>query len=274
MKQLEEFMVQRSRQRKLLVAYVTAGFPDEQRFLELLPLLEASGADAIELGLPFSDPLADGPVIQRASAAAIDSGMTSARALELASRLQGKLAIPLIAMGYVNPLLSYGVQRFLADAAAAGISGLILPDLPLDGDRVTELAIARSPLARIQLVAPSSSAARISRLARTSEGFIYLVSRLGVTGGQITANGSLPGIIEDIRANSTLPLLTGFGISDARSASAAAAHCDGVIIGSALIERLESDNPLQAAAEFIAGIRRALDHSAQDSGVALEESRT
>ncbi len=273
MKRLESFLRTRREQHSLLVAYVTAGYPDEQTFLRLLPALEAAGADAIEIGLPFSDPLADGPVIQRASARAIQQGMTGGRALALAAQLSGEMSIPLIAMGYVNPLLSYGLQRFLVDASEAGIQGLILPDLPLDADPRNERLISSSSLARVQLATPASTAQRLDRLAGASEGFVYVVSRLGVTGGLLTGNPQLPGIILELRRATDLPLLTGFGISDAAGAAAAAAQCDGVIVGSALLQRLEDNNTAVAdATEFLAGIRRGLDSTAgADSAVRQEK---
>ena len=274
MKRLEQQLRDKLATRRLLVAYVTAGYPDERRFLELIPALEQAGVDAVEIGLPFSDPLADGPVIQRASAAAIENGMTTQRALELAGKLSSMVEIPLLAMGYMNPLLSHGIPRFLDDAAQAGLSGLILPDLPLDGDRTVEQQIADSSLARVQLVTPASGRTRIARLARAAEGFLYLVSRLGVTGGKLAANSMLPQIIETLRSNSDLPLLTGFGISDATAAGRAAALCDGVIVGSALLEKLDNDNAVYAAARFCQSLRCGIDDAAREGSIAAKESLT
>ena len=261
MKQLEAILRKRQAGYKLLVPFVTAGYPDEKRFRELLPALEQAGADAIEIGLPFSDPLADGPVIQRSSARVLSQGMHTGRALELSEELSTRLSIPILFMGYVNPLLSYGVSRFLADAAASGVQGLILPDLPLGADPAMEQLVAGSPLARIQLVTPASGTARIARLARAAEGFIYIVSRLGVTGGSLGINTDLPQIMHTLRDNCSLPLLTGFGISDPDSATRAAALSDGVIVGSALLEQLDNEhNAVAAAAAFLATIRQGLDH--------------
>jgi len=259
MKRLENILRARLINHKLLVPFVTAGYPDEARFRELLPALEQAGADAIEIGLPFSDPLADGPVIQRCSTAAIAQGMHTQRALELSAELSAKLGIPLLAMGYCNPLLSYGLERFLTEAEACGLLGLIVPDLPLGADPRAERLIAESPLARIQLVTPASGLARIARLARTAEGFIYLVSRLGVTGGRLGITSDLPETTATLRDNCSLPLLTGFGVSDPLSAAQAAAQSDGVIVGTALLERLEAEDAVQTAADFLATIREGLD---------------
>jgi tryptophan synthase alpha chain len=260
MKRLEAILRERLRRGKLLVPFVTAGFPDETRFRELLPALAEVGADAIEIGLPFSDPLADGPVIQRSSARVLAQGMHTQRALELCAELATQLPIPLVAMGYVNPLLSYGLERFLENCECSGIRGLIVPDLPLEADPAAERLLAASAISRIQLVTPASGMTRIARLARAAEGFLYIVSRLGVTGGRIGPNSDLPLIIATLRDNCSLPLLTGFGIADADSAALAAELCDGVIVGSALLEKLETEgDSVGCAADFLATIRNGLD---------------
>lgn len=260
MKLLEQYLRQRRQGGRLLIPYVTAGLPDPDSFIELLLALEQAGADAIEVGLPFSDPLADGPVIQRASALAIRSGISTTRAMELCAQVSSKLRIPLIAMGYVNPLLSYGTTRFLADAEQSGIRGLILPDLPLGGDLGLETQLSASAMARIQLATPASGGERLARLARKSEGFVYVVSRLGVTGGRFSTGNDSGNVVSTLRDHTDLPLLTGFGISDAQTAAAAAESCDGVIVGSALLQvLLDSDNAVKDTAAFLAGIRRGID---------------
>lgn len=262
MKRLESILRERLAHGKLLVPFITAGFPDEQRFRELLPALAQAGADAIEIGLPFSDPLADGPVIQRSSALVLSKGMSTRRALELCAELATQLPIPLVTMGYINPLLSYGMANFLEDCEMSGVRGLIIPDLPLEADPAVERLIAGSAISRIQLVTPASGMARIARLARAAEGFLYIVSRLGVTGGRIGPNSDLPKIIATLRDNCNLPLLTGFGIADADSAAHAAEYSDGVIVGSALLEKLESEgDAVSCAANFLATIRQGLDRA-------------
>ncbi|MEZ5338027.1 MAG: tryptophan synthase subunit alpha [bacterium] len=273
MKRLELDLRERRTRRPLLVAYVTAGYPDEERFLELLPLLEQQGVDAVEIGLPCSDPLADGPVIQQASADVLAAGMTTQRALELAARLSETMTIPLLAMGYLNPLLAHSLPRFLEEAEAAGLSGLIIPDLPLGADPLREQLLAGSPLARIQLATPASTEARLAKLAQQAEGFIYVVSRMGVTGGLSQGDPALAAVSQSLRSLTTLPLLTGFGIADPASAALAMPYGDGVIVGSALLQLLQDGNEsLDAALQFIAGIRRELDRSALTAAGQLKES--
>ena len=183
------------------------------------------------------------------------------------------MTIPLLAMGYMNPLLSFGLAHFLQEAQSAGISGLILPDLPLHADRRSEELIAASPLSRIQLATPASTQERLRELAAVGEGFIYMVSRLGVTGGRLASSPGFAGMVQTLRSCTKLPLLTGFGISDASSAAAAAADSDGVIVGSALLRQLGNEQDgIPAALQLMKEIRSGLDRSPVGSNAGLQES--
>ena len=199
-------------------------------------MVEAAGADIVEVGVPFSDPLADGVTIQRSTQAALDQGMTATRVLELIH--QAALKIPVVIMTYLNPVLAYGLDRFLADAHAAGASGLLLTDFPAGADPDLERRVTASPLALIRLIAPTTTQARVARAVEGASGFIYLISRLGVTGMRETIPLDVASHVDRIRAATPLPVAVGFGISTAAQARAAAQIADGVVVGSALVEAL------------------------------------
>ncbi len=222
--------------RAALIPYLTAGFPTPALSLEALRLVEAAGADFVEVGVPFSDPLADGPTIQRSTQTALDQGMTVPRVLELMQR--AALKIPVIVMTYLNPVLAYGPERFVADAAAAGASGLLLTDFPAGADPALEAVVAASPLALIRLIAPTTTPDRLARAVRGASGFLYLISRLGVTGAHDQVPGDLGEHVARVRAASPLPLAVGFGIGTPAQVRAAAALADGVVVGSAIVEAL------------------------------------
>jgi tryptophan synthase alpha chain len=199
-------------------------------------MVEAAGADLVEVGVPFSDPLADGVTIQRSTQAALDQGMTTARVLELIHH--AALGIPVVIMTYLNPVLAYGLERFLADAHAAGASGLLLTDLPAGADPALERLVTTSPLALIRLIAPTTTPARLASAVHGASGFIYLISRLGVTGVRDEVASDVASHVARIRAVTPLPVAVGFGISTAAQARAAARVVDGVVVGSALVEAL------------------------------------
>jgi len=224
------------RRRAALIPYLTAGFPTPARSCEALRLLEAAGADFIEVGVPFSDPLADGPTIQRSTQTALEQGMTVPRVLEQIA--QAALAVPVVIMSYVNPVLAYGLERFLADAAAAGASGLVLTDLPAGADPDAEAKVAGSPLALIRLIAPTTPPERLVRAVAGARGFLYLIARLGVTGARDHVPPDLAAHVARVRAASALPVAVGFGISTPAQARAAAELADGVVVGSALVDAL------------------------------------
>lgn len=238
-----------------LIPYLTAGFPDRATSLAALRLAAAEGADLLEVGIPFSDPLADGPVIQQASFQAIEGGMTVAGMLDLVR--EAALDIPVVAFSYLNPILAYGPGRFLEDAAAAGISGLLLTDLPVGADPALEAQVAASPLALIRLLAPTTDADRLARAVAGAEGFLYLIARLGVTGAPTEVGGALAQAVARVRAVSDLPVAVGFGIGSGAQARAVAGVADGVVVGSALVRRLGEG--LDAARDLLRELREALD---------------
>jgi tryptophan synthase alpha chain len=214
-----------------------------------------AGADVIELGIPFSDPLADGPTIQRASQRALEQGMTVARALDLVR--DADLAVPVVVMTYLNPLLAYGLGRFLDDAAAAGVAGLLCTDLPAGAAPELERVVAAGPLDPIRLVAPTTSDARLRQHFGGGHGFVYLISRLGVTGARTDAPPDVERHVRRIRAVSPLPVVIGFGISTPAQAVAAARYTDGVVVGSALVDALDTGG-LPAAEHLLVSLSGAL----------------
>jgi tryptophan synthase alpha chain len=226
----------REQQRTALIPYITAGYPTRAASLEALRMLEEEGADFVELGLPFSDPLADGPIIQQSTQVALDGGMTVAGALALIR--EAGLSVPVVAFGYLNPILSYGLERFLADASDAGVVGLLLTDLPAAEDRHVEQTVHTSPLALIRLVSPTTDDNRLRLTLTGAQGFVYLISRLGVTGPQTRIGPQLQLAVERVRKITRLPIAVGFGIATGAQAAAAAGMCDGVVVGSALVSRL------------------------------------
>jgi tryptophan synthase alpha chain len=240
--------------RKALVTYITAGHPDPARSLELLQGLDASGADCIELGVPFSDPLADGPVIQASSQQALAHGMHFDRALELVRAAQVKA--PVVLFSYLNPILHAGPDA-LQRAADAGVGGVLVTDLPLGADPEREAWLAESPLAFVRLVAPTTPTDRVREIARHGSGFVYVISRLGVTGMQQTLAADLSGTLARVREATSLPICVGFGISNAEQARAAAADADGVVIGSALVRA--ADNSVESALALVRSLREGLD---------------
>ena len=224
---------------RALIPYLTAGFPTYASSLDALHRVALAGADFVEVGVPFSDPLADGPTIQRTTQAALEQGITVPRVLELVR--EAALAVPVIIMTYLNPVLSYGVDRFGEDARAAGAAGVLLTDLPAGADPSVEQAIARSGLDLIRLIAPTTDDRRLTTALSGATGFVYLISRLGVTGARDSVPADLEPQVRRVRAESRLPVAVGFGIGTPAQAAAAAQHADGVVVGSALLDVLARD---------------------------------
>jgi len=222
--------------RAALIPYLTAGFPTPELSLEALRLVAAAGADFVEVGVPFSDPLADGPTIQRSTQTALDQGMTVPRVLDQIRR--AALEIPVVVMTYLNPLMAFGLERFVREAAAAGVSGLLLTDFPAGADPALEAMVQASPLALIRLIAPTTTPDRLTRAVRGASGFLYLISRLGVTGVRDQVPADLAEHVARVRAASALPLAVGFGISTPAQARATAQLADGVVVGSAIVDAL------------------------------------
>jgi tryptophan synthase alpha chain len=250
----QRFAELRTRNRRALVCYLTAGHPDEARSVELLRGVAAAGADVIELGIPFSDPLADGPVIQASSQQALAQGMTYARALAIIA--EAAVDVPVIVFSYLNPLLAAGPDA-LTRAADAGASGVLVTDLPVGADPRREAWFGDSQLAFIRLVAPTTPSDRMSEIARHGSGFVYLISRLGVTGARAELAPELPATIARLRGATTLPICVGFGIARPDHAAAVGRVADGVVVGSALVEA--AGRGVQAAIDFTGTLRRGLD---------------
>jgi tryptophan synthase alpha chain len=245
----------RSRGRSALIPYLTAGFPTTDAS-EAALRSAAEVSDIIEVGVPFSDPLADGPTIQRSTFEALRQGMTLAGTLELIGRAE--LGVPVVVFSYLNPILQYGLQRFLDDAGQLGVAGLILTDLPAGSDAGVEGAVQRSQLDLIRLIAPTTREDRLALALRDAQGFVYLVARLGVTGARASLGADLAASVERVRRVTALPVAVGFGISTPEQARAVAGMADGVVVGSALVEILAQDG-VGAARRFLGSLRLALD---------------
>lgn len=247
--------------RKALIAYVTTGYPSIEATLRLVPLLIENGCDMIELGIPFSDPLADGATIQKASFHALKNGVTTGLCLEVARKLSRNVSTPLIFMTYFNPILSYGLERFCRDCADSGVDGLIVPDLPPEEGAVLEGFSRNHLLDVIYLLPPSATPERIKLVAARSRGFIYLVTVTGVTGARERLARDLSAFVTRVRKETGQPLCLGFGISTPQQAAEVARIADGVIIGSRIIQLAEEDASLTTLANFISGVRAAIDNS-------------
>ena len=244
----------RARKRKALVVYVTAGHPDAARSLALLRALQDAGADVVEVGVPFSDPMADGPVIQASSQRALAQGTTFDAVLQLIE--EAALEIPTVLFSYLNPLLAAG-QNVLDRASRAGANGVLITDLPVGSDPKLEERFASGPLAFVRLVAPTTPSDRMAHIARHGSGFVYLISRLGVTGERAELPRELPDTIARLRTATDLPVCVGFGISTPAHAAGVARLADGVVVGSAVVKA--ADQSIEKAAALVRDLRRAID---------------
>ncbi len=250
--------------RTVLVPYVTAGDPRPEYTVPMLHALVEAGADLIELGVPFTDPMADGPVIQHAYERALEQGMTLRKVLEMVREFRARDSeTPLILMGYTNSVERMGYDRFITQAVAAGVDGVLLVDLPVEESGAFRQALQQAGLHQIFLVAPTTSDSRLRRIGEAAGGFVYFVSMKGVTGSRGVAVDEIRGHLRNLRAHTELPVGVGFGITDAESAVAVAEVADAVIIGSALVKTLcqaesEADGR-ERARTFLAPIREALD---------------
>jgi tryptophan synthase alpha chain len=229
----------RSDGRRSLIVYLCAGDPDLAATERLVPALAEAGADVIELGVPFSDPLADGPTIQRAAERALRSGTTLAGILDLVARLRRqRCEVPLALMGYMNPIVRMGLEPFVARAAEVGVDGFIVPDLPLEEAGPLGDAAAAKGLSLILLAAPTTPPARLRAIGERTRGFLYFVSITGVTGARAALPADLPARLDAVRAASRAPVAVGFGISAPEQARALAEHADAVVVGSALVAEI------------------------------------
>jgi tryptophan synthase alpha chain len=245
--------------RKALIPYVTVGYPSVEATLKIVPMLARNGADIIELGVPFSDPLADGVTIQHASFEALRNGVTTETCLDIAGKLRKQIETPLVFMSYFNPIYKYGTDRFCSDCATAGVDGLIIPDLPPEEGGKLELPASNNGVDIIYLLAPTSTPTRVKQVAQHSRGFIYLVSVAGVTGARTALPETLTKFVSGVRRVTKKPLCVGFGISTAEQASRVAKIADGVIVGSKIIQLMELDKSLNQAEDFVREIREAID---------------
>jgi len=250
----ERFAALRAARRRALVVYVTAGYPSAAASRELLQRLPSAGADIIEVGVPFSDPIADGPIIQASSQRALANGITLAATLELVQRAAP--AAPTVLFTYLNPLLAAGAN-VLTDARSAGVSGILVTDLPVGADPEREAWIAASDLAFIRLVAPTTPEARVAEIARHGSGFVYVISRLGVTGTRREPAQQVHETVERVRRATDLPVCVGFGVGTPAQAAQLARTADGVIVGSAIVEA--SANSVDAALALVRSLREGID---------------
>jgi len=245
-----------------LIAYITCGDPDRDTTVDIVRALESAGADAIELGVPFSDPIADGPVIQAASQRALAKGTTIGDVLKIAAEVRRKSELPLIAFSYLNPIMRYGTERFALDASAAGIDALLLTDLPPEAATEIRRALNRHAIKTIFLLAPTSTAARITAVNRMSDEFIYYVSTTGVTGARKELDPSLLARLAAVRKKVTKPLAVGFGISEHAHYEALRKRCDAIVVGSAIVRAIGDGNASAAPARAADVVHRILDNRA------------
>jgi tryptophan synthase alpha chain len=259
----ERFSALKKEGRKAFVAYLTAGDPDLETTAKLIPALEAAGVDIIEVGVPFSDPTADGPIIQAASQRALKRGATLKKILAMITELRRTSVIPIVLFGYYNPIFSYGPERFAADAAASGVDGILVVDLP--PEEADELRQFSDPagLDFITLIAPTTDPKRARKILRRAAGFVYYISVTGITGTAGPRPDDVRRDAKQLKGMTALPVAVGFGISTPAQAATIAPLADGVVVGSALVrligEKGESDDLIPAAASFAAKIRQAID---------------
>jgi tryptophan synthase alpha chain len=221
-----------------LIPYITAGYPEKAATPALLDGI-AQHADLIELGVPFSDPVADGPTIQRASQRALEHGVTLPWTLGILREFHARHETPVVVFSYLNPIMAYGVERFIDDAVLAGAAGVVLTDLPAGSDPVLETRFEESPLALIRFIAPTTPPARIHEIAERAQGFLYYISRLGVTGARADVRSELAAELSRLRRLTRVPVAVGFGISNAEQAAEVAQEADAIVVGSAVIDALD-----------------------------------
>ena len=248
----------RAEKRKAFIAYLTAGDPTPNHTAELVLALERGGADLVELGVPFSDPIADGPVIQRASDRALRAGTKLPRILEIVREIRRHSQIPLLLFSYLNPLLKYGFEKLASDASNAGIDGVLLTDLCVEEAEEPVRKLRQHGLDTVFLAAPTSTERRLRLVAERSSGFVYLVSRTGVTGEQASLSEAAVPLTGRVRGLSNLPLAVGFGVSTPEHVAEVAKVADGVVVGSAIVRQIETGAQNSDLAEQIAAFTRRL----------------
>lgn len=245
-----------------LVAFVTAGDPSLEATERIVPALAEAGADVIELGVPFSDPIADGPVIQRASERALRSGTTLRNVVELVARLRKRTEVPLVLFSYLNPILQMGLERFAREVAAAGADGVLVTDATPEEFEKERQALRAAGLDTVFLAAPTTTPARLARITAASSGFLYLISRAGVTGERDALPAGLPELVRRVRAATSLPIAVGFGISQPGHVSVLGGLADAAVVGSALVAEIERAATADVATSAVADKVRALKRAA------------
>lgn len=245
--------------RKALITYITAGDPAPDRTAGFVAALERGGADLIELGVPFSDPVADGPVIQRAGDRALRAGTNMRRVLEIAREIRTTSEIPILLFTYLNPVLRYGLEQLARDAKNAGIDGVLLTDVSVEEAEEFTRTMQAAGLDTVFLAAPTSSPRRLRLIAQYSSGFIYLVSRLGVTGEQQSVSAAVGPLIDAVRKETALPLAVGFGVSKAEHVAQLGRLAEAVVVGSALMSLIERNPDEQAIEEFARGLKAGFE---------------
>lgn len=252
----EAFKKLKKKGRKAFIPYIMAGDPSLERTKDVVLMFEECGADIVELGVPFTDPLADGPTIQRASERALEAGVTLKKVIGFVKDLRKSTQIPIVLMTYYNPVFKYGEENFVKDVKDAGVDGIIIPDLPPDEAASFIAPSRKAAFDTIFLLAPTSTPDRIKKVAKESRGFIYYVSITGITGSRLLLNGSMETLISEIRKYTNKPIAVGFGVSTPEEASAVSKAADGVIVGSAIVKRLnESPEVLKS---YIISLREAI----------------
>jgi len=256
------FSALREKRQTALIPFLTAGDPNLATTARLIRTLAEEGADLIELGVPFSDPMADGPTIQAASERALKAGTCLKQVLQLVKEVRRDCQVPLVLMGYFNPIFRYGAEAFARDAAAVGVDGLLLVDLPPEEAGEISDALRSAGIAMITLLAPTTPPERMRRLAESAEGYLYYVSMTGVTGSQQITPDSIRAAVEELKEMTSIPIGVGFGITTVADAKAVGKFADGVVVGSALVkiiaEYAQSEELLPRVADFIAALKQGL----------------
>jgi tryptophan synthase alpha chain len=259
----EKFQELKSSGSKALITFITAGDPDLDATCDLVVTLAESGADIVELGVPFSDPLADGPTIQKASGRALARGVTLKKILTAVTEIRKRTDIPLVLMSYYNPVFSYGLEKFVAEATAAGVDGVIVPDLPLE-ESLPLRTLAAGKLAVVPLAAPTTAEDRLKEIVAAGSGFLYYVTVTGITGTRTSLPPELTATLDRVKKIAgDLPLAAGFGISTPEQAQLVGRHSDAIIVGSALVEIIAASGATAGGREKLSGfvktLRQALD---------------
>ena len=250
-----KFAALRAEGKKAFVSYIMAGDPDLDTSLRLMKGLPAAGVDVIELGMPFTDPMADGPTIQLAGQRALDGGQTLQKTLDMVADFRkGDDVTPIVMMGYYNPIYSRGVDRFLADAKAAGVDGLIVVDLPPEEDAELCIPAQKAGLNFIRLATPTTDAKRLPKVLQNTSGFVYYVSITGITGAAAAEAGDVAPEVARIKASTDLPVIVGFGINTPDAARSIASVADGCVVGSAIVKEVGAGRPVAEVLSFVAGL--------------------